>query len=147
MLLPFWERVSGPQYVLEIRNGEWLTPEFLKTLRQAGISLALSDFRGPDGFERKTFPHVGDYLDKPAEAVTGSVAYIRLIGDRWTMEQMTTTWKEQIVPRSSDLQQWAGAILEIAKSSKLDIYAYVNNHYAGHGPESARQLIQKLGLV
>ena len=51
------------------------------------------------------------------------------------------------MPRSSDLQQWAGAILEIVKSSKLDIYAYINNHYARHGPESARQLIQKLGLV
>ncbi len=83
----------------------------------------------------------------PAAAlVTGSVAFVRLIGDRWTMEQMTTTWKEQIVPRSSDLQQWAGAILEIARSSKLDIYAYANNHYAGHGPESVRRLIRELGL-
>ena len=49
--------------------------------------------------------------------------------------------------RSNDLQQWAGAIIEIAKSSKLDIFAYINNHYAGHGPESARRLIQKLGLA
>ena len=83
------------------------------------------------------------YEGMPAQGVL----VLRLIGDRWTREQMTTTWKELIVPRSSDLQQWAGAILEIAKSSKLDIYAYVNNHYAGHGPESARRLIRELGLV
>ena len=82
--LPY-ARVNWPAGIncnLFCMNGLYATPDFLKTLRSAGISLALSDFRGPDGFERKTFPHVGDYLDNPAEVVTGSVAYVRLIGDR-----------------------------------------------------------------
>ncbi len=63
--------------------------------------------RGPEDDVRSAA-----FLPDGRRVVTGSVAFVRLIGDRWTMEQMTTTWKEQIVLRSSDLQQWAGAILD-----------------------------------
>ena len=142
--LPFLERIPGPQYVLEVRNGEWLTPDFILTASNAGLSVAMTDFRGPDGFERKTFPHVDDFWGQEQTCSGGGIGYVRLIGDRYEIERITTTWEEQVVPRESELAQWAKAMKELAASSGMDVFAYINNHYAGHGPETASQLIKLL---
>ena len=42
-------------------------------------------------------------------------------------------WDKVIVDRHAELSQWAD-VLEKVGRIKIPIYAYANNHYAGHGP-------------
>ena len=77
--------------------------------------------------------------------VQGGFGLIRLIGDRYGIEDITKKWDKLIVDRSVPLQQWAEAILSMSRLHQAkDIFCYINNHYAGNGPETARQLIAEL---
>jgi uncharacterized protein YecE (DUF72 family) len=46
--------------------------------------------------------------------------------------------------RTSELERWARAIAAMARSMSA-VYGYVNNHFAGHSPASARQLQRLIG--
>jgi uncharacterized protein YecE (DUF72 family) len=46
--------------------------------------------------------------------------------------------------RTRELEQWSEAILMIIQKATA-VYGYVNNHFAGHSPASARQLQRLLG--
>jgi uncharacterized protein YecE (DUF72 family) len=42
-----------------------------------------------------------------------------------------------IVGRTDDLRNWAGLFRQFV-SRNLKVYAYANNHYAGHGPDTVK---------
>ena len=46
---------------------------------------------------------------------------------------------------SAELDAWA-AIIPLLQRQVREVYGYVNNHFAGHSPESVRMLQQRLGL-
>jgi uncharacterized protein YecE (DUF72 family) len=46
--------------------------------------------------------------------------------------------------RRRDLEAWALALATVP-GSVTKVYGYVNNHFAGHSPDSARQLQRLLG--
>jgi uncharacterized protein YecE (DUF72 family) len=48
------------------------------------------------------------------------------------------------VDRSREIEAWARILPSIA--SRIAVYGYFNNHFAGHSPSSARDLQQRLGL-
>ena len=48
------------------------------------------------------------------------------------------------VDRSREIEAWARILPSIA--SKIAVYGYFNNHFAGHSPASARELQSRLGL-
>jgi uncharacterized protein YecE (DUF72 family) len=50
------------------------------------------------------------------------------------------------VDRTSEIEQWAAILPEIAKKVRV-IYGYANNHFAGHSPATIRMLQTKLGQV
>jgi uncharacterized protein YecE (DUF72 family) len=58
--------------------------------------------------------------------------YIRWLGDRKGIEALTRTWDKTIIDRTDDLRNWAGLFRQFV-SRNLKVYAYANNHYAGHG--------------
>ncbi len=62
---------------------------------------------------------------------------MRWLGDRKGMETLTTTWDKTIINRTDDLQNWAGLFRQFV-SRNLKIYAYANNHYAGHAPDTVK---------
>jgi uncharacterized protein YecE (DUF72 family) len=51
---------------------------------------------------------------------------------------VTKTWDKPVVDRSADLRRVAQALRQIAASA--EVLVFVNNHYAGHGPATCRQL-------
>ena len=56
-----------------------------------------------------------------------------------TVEKQTTTWDKTVVDRTSDLNNWVDVFNSLASNSKvLKIFAFSNNHYAGHGPATAK---------
>jgi len=120
---------------VEIRNKNWLTPAFADCLRRHNAALVL--------VQQSWMPTPGDVMKK-LDVFTGPFAYLRLLGDRDAIEKITTTWNKVVVDRTDELKRVAQALTEL--SIKVPVLAFVNNHYAGFGPETAdtlRQLIKQ----
>ena len=115
------------RFVVEIRNRAWLDKRLTDLLREYNVALALTDIsRMPRPWEKKQF-----------DWVTTDFVYVRWLGDRKGMETLTTTWDKTIINRTDDLQNWAELFRQFV-SRNLKIYAYANNHYAGHGPDTVK---------
>jgi len=134
---PFFDRLDAflEEYAtrvplaVEIRNKWWLGREYFDLLRRRGASAALA--------EHSWMPPVDEMIAKH-DAVTGPFAYLRLIGDRHGIEKITTVWSDEVVDRQADLTRVAAALRTLAE--RVPVYTFANNHYAGHGPATARRL-------
>ena len=78
------------------------------------------------------------------DPVTGPFAFVRLIGDRESIEKITTTWEKIVMDRSAELAESARVIVSLAR--RVPVVVFANNHYAGHGPATVRALRALLGL-
>jgi uncharacterized protein YecE (DUF72 family) len=122
------------RFALEIRNQGWLGPELLDLLRKHNIAFALIDH---------------PWMSRPSELmrngdlVTSDFVYIRLLGDRYTIEQVTRIWDKTVVDRRRELMEWS-AVVDYLLSKEMKVYTYVNNHFAGHSPETLRQFLELL---
>jgi len=65
------------------------------------------------------------------------VAYVRWLGDRKGIEEVTKVWDKTVVDRSDDLRNWV-ELFRTFVTRNLKIFAYANNHYAGHGPATVK---------
>jgi uncharacterized protein YecE (DUF72 family) len=117
------------RYVVEIRNKEWLTAEFLEVLRECGVALALID----QSWMPVWMNDAEEWRRRGLDLVTTDFSYIRWLGDRKGIEEITKSWDKTVVDRLADLQKWVEACVVIRRRG-TEIYAYANNHYAGHGP-------------
>jgi uncharacterized protein YecE (DUF72 family) len=127
----FLQRVKNlptVRFVIEIRNKAWLDKRLIDLLRDHKVALALTDLSNmPRPWEVK------DGLD----LVTADFVYVRWLGDRKGIEALTTTWDKTVIDRTDDLKNWAGLFRQFL-SRNLKVYAYANNHYAGHGPGTVK---------
>lgn len=137
-LIPFLtELPEGHNFAIEIRNRDWLDAEFANLLRNHKIALVLQD--------RSWMPSPTELKFDP---ITAEWTYIRWLGNRKEIEGLTTTRDKTIVDRTTELNSWVDFCYQIRKRGVL-IYAYANNHYAGHAPatlEQFRKLWQAKGL-
>lgn len=121
---------TGLRFAVEVRNKTWLNDHLLNLLGEHRIALALIDH---------------PWMAPPAQLfgkkgiITGDFAYFRWLGDRHGIEKITTTWNETVIDRSADLQRWVPHIKDLL-DQHLDIFGYVNNHYAGYAPGNVEQL-------
>ena len=81
---------------VEIRNKGWIQPRLASLLRQHGVALALTDHAW---MQRPT--EVGQKVDP----VTAEFTYIRWLGDRHAIEEITQTWDKVLLDRSDNLQE------------------------------------------
>jgi uncharacterized protein YecE (DUF72 family) len=124
-LRPFLKKLpKGHKFTVEIRNKNWLVPQFIETLRERGVALALID--------QSWMPRPAQWFDK-LDPITADFTYVRWLGDRKGIEEQTKVWNEVIVDRRAELSDWA-EILGKVHRRKIQIFAYANNHYAGFGP-------------
>jgi uncharacterized protein YecE (DUF72 family) len=124
-LRPFLKKLpKGQKFAVEIRNKNWLVPQFVETLRERGVALTLID--------QAWMPRPAQWFEK-LDPITTDFTYVRWLGDRKGIEEKTKTWDKVIVDRSEDLAEWV-EVLKTAHKRKIQIYAYANNHYAGYGP-------------
>jgi uncharacterized protein YecE (DUF72 family) len=65
--------------------------------------------------------------------LTADFTYVRWLGDRKGIEEQTKVWDKVIVDRRVELSEWAEILGKVHKR-KIQIFAYANNHYAGHAP-------------
>lgn len=128
-LKPFLEKLpSEPRFALEIRNKYWLGPPLFDLLRKHNVALALID--------HPWMPRPKEYFAK-GDAITTDFTYIRWLGDRKAIEELTELWDKTIVDRSADLEEWVKACRNFL-SRKIRVFAFANNHYAGHAPTTLR---------
>ena len=135
---PFLEKLDrflsdlpdGFSYGVEIRNRNWLKKEYAELLRSYKVAMVLAD--------QAWMPH-GDEIEKKFDPVTSDHMYVRLIGDRKEIEAITKTWEKEVLDRSERLDRWADMLARTARR-QINSLVYVNNHYAGHAPETARRL-------
>ncbi|HSJ05579.1 MAG TPA: DUF72 domain-containing protein [Longimicrobiales bacterium] len=118
------------EFAVEFRDPAWFDARTADLLSENGVAMAVS---------------VGPWLADPAArevaaAAPGAFQYLR-----WMGAPRHQRLNESIVgQRTEDLGAWAATIRGAAKPI---VYAYFNNDYLGHSPDSARALQQWLGIT
>jgi uncharacterized protein YecE (DUF72 family) len=121
---------GGFSYAVEIRNRDWVTPEFAALCRRHRVALVLVDRIG--------MPH-GDEIAATLDPMTAPFGVVRLLGDRQRIERITTRWEKEVIDQGPRLERWAALLLLLATRDRR-IFVYANNHYAGHAPTTIRRL-------
>jgi uncharacterized protein YecE (DUF72 family) len=119
------------RFAVEIRNKAWLDERFTDLLREYNVALALTDTSFmPRPWEMK----------EQFDLVTADFGYVRWLGDRHGIEKVTQTWDKTVVDRTPDLKRWVDVLRDMIFNKKIrKLFAFSNNHYAGHGPATVKQ--------
>ena len=120
---------SGYKLAVEIRNERWLNDRLADLLREHNIALVLAD--------RKWMPMPNE-LAEAFDPITTDWTYIRWLGDRKSIEQITKTWDRTVVDRIHKLSSWVDYCQQVQRRG-VTIFAYANNHFGGHAPATVRQ--------
>jgi uncharacterized protein YecE (DUF72 family) len=129
-LKPFLKKLpKDHRFAVEIRNKSWLVPQFVETLRERGVALALID--------QSWMPRPAKWFEK-FDPITADFTYVRWLGDRKGIEKQTKVWDKIIVDRRAELSEWADILGKVHKR-KIQILAFANNHFAGFGPGTIEQ--------
>lgn len=133
---------AGVQTVVEVRNAKWVAPPLLDLLRAHGVALALTAYY--------TMPAPSRLLAGP-DPLTAPFAYVRFLGDHKRMDALIAQtrrerpkareWDELLLDRTQELRAWIVA-LRAWSSRAPELYAYINNHYAGCAPLTAAQVVE-----
>lgn len=125
---------AGYRFAVEVRNKTWINAALFEILHDHGVACCLIDH---------PWMSPPDQLFKHREIVTAPFVYVRWLGDRYGIEKITKVWNQTVVDRAKDLDCWVPHVRTLIEK-KIDVYGYVNNHYAGYAPENVDQLIEKL---
>lgn len=131
VLAEFLAGLSGEfRWAIELRDPKWLTKKTLDLLTERRVALTLSDGR----WLRRT--RVFECARQP----TADFAYVRWMGANRTI----TDYSKVQLDRGADLSAWGEALTALSQRVRT-VFGYVNNHYQGHSPETARDLQRRVG--
>ena len=121
---------------VEFRQRGWFTEGVLALLADHGVAPALSDGRW---VPRRWLLALAEQY---AERSPAAFAYVRWMGpDRALVDHSRVQ-----VDRTGELDAWARAVAALAAAGDgRTVYGYTSNYFAGHAPESARDLQRRLG--
>ncbi|MEO6928454.1 MAG: DUF72 domain-containing protein [Casimicrobiaceae bacterium] len=138
-VLGYGSDVRPLRHALEVRHASFVTPRFIKMLRDEGVALVVADTAG-------RWP---EYLD-----VTTDFVYVRLHG---ASELYRSGYSDaQIDMWAARIDRWRqGSIAEgprIARAaakarSGRDVFCYFDNTDKVHAPHNAQRLLAQLGLA
>lgn len=118
-------------FAVELRNKNWLTSQFADLLREHNVALVLQD--------QSWMPGYGE-LESKFDPITADWTYIRWLGDRKGIEQLTTTWNKEVIDRSESMRNWVDVCYRI-QNRGVTIFAYANNHYSGFAPGTLKMFL------
>jgi uncharacterized protein YecE (DUF72 family) len=113
------------RFAVEFRQRGWIHDGVLALLAEHGVALTLTDARW---IPRKQMMQL-------AAQPTTDFVYVRWMGP----DRAIVDYSRIQVDRMRELELWAGVLWPLATKGR-SVYGFVNNHFAGHSPESARQL-------
>jgi uncharacterized protein YecE (DUF72 family) len=115
---------------VEVRNKAWKTAALGDCLRRHNAVWVLPD--------QAWMPGPLSVVER-LDVVTGPFAYLRLLGDRAPVDALTPTLDHIVIDRGEQVAEDARAIRIL--SQRVPVVAFINNHFAGYAPETARQLV------
>jgi uncharacterized protein YecE (DUF72 family) len=118
------------QFAIEFRQRGWIDDGVLELLAEHNIAVALSDARW---IPRKTMLSL-------AAKPTADFAYVRWMGPNRDI----VDYSHIQFDRTRELEAWSEVLAPLGQKVKT-VWAYANNHFAGHSPETARQIMRLLG--
>jgi uncharacterized protein YecE (DUF72 family) len=131
-LAQFLDKLPGDaRFAVEFRQRGWINDSVLQMLTEHNAALALTDARW---IPRKTMLAL-------AERPTADFTYVRWMGPNRDIVDYSRIQHD----RTRELEEWSEALLMLIQKVRA-VYGYVNNHFAGHSPFSARQLQRMLGV-
>jgi len=113
------------RFAIEFRQRGWIHDGVLALLAEHNVALALTDARW---IPRKQMMSL-------AMRPTADFAYVRWMG----ADRSLVDYSRIQIDRTRDLESWASLLWPIGEQGR-DVYGYVNNHFAGHSPATAREL-------
>jgi len=113
------------RFAVEFRQRSWIHDGVIALLAEHGVALALTDARW---IPRKQMLML-------ASRPTADFHYVRFMGANRDL----VDYSRIQIDRTRELETWAG-VLWPATAQQRDTWVYANNHFAGHSPETARQL-------
>ena len=124
------------RFAVEVRHHRWMRddalPDLLSLLAEHNVALALSD--------GKWIPR--ETMTELALRPTADFHYVRWMGPNRDL----TDFSRVQVDRSAEIEAWAGVLRALQGPGRgMDVFGYMNNHFAGHSPASARDLQRLLG--
>lgn len=123
------------RYAVELRNKGWIGARYLALLGRYGAAAVLIDH---------------PYMPGPRQQlelgmVTTDFTYARLLGDRQAIGKKTSAWDKVVEDKSALVSQWAEALrLATSRHGATTAWAFSNNHFAGHSPQTSDQLRVRL---
>jgi uncharacterized protein YecE (DUF72 family) len=136
-LEPFLKTPPGKfRFAVEIRNQEWVDGNLLDLLRHYKIGLVLTD--------QSRMLRPWEY-SSDLDFLTADFAYVRLLGDRQSIEAQTQVWNRVIVDRQEEFWQWAREVEAILRRIR-HVFLYANNHYQGYSPGTAEKVLKRVCL-
>ena len=118
------------RFAIEFRQRGWIHDGLLALLAEHDVALTLSDGRW---IQRKQMLAL-------AARPTADFLYVRWMGP----DQGIVDYSRIQVDRTAEIEAWVGVLWPYAEQGR-EVFGYVNNHFAGHSPESARELQRLLG--
>ncbi len=113
------------RFAVEFRRRTWINDGVLAILADHGVALALTDGRW---IPRKQMLAL-------ASRPTTSFLYVRLMGP----DRDIVDYSRVQMDRTNELELWSGVLWPASELART-VYVYVNNHFAGNSPASAREL-------
>jgi uncharacterized protein YecE (DUF72 family) len=113
------------RFAIEFRQKGWIHDGVLALLAEHEVALALSEGRW---IPKKQMLQL-------AERPTANFIYLRLMG----ADEGIVDYSRIQIDRSRDLETWANVLWPYAEQGR-EAFVYINNHFAGHSPSSARDL-------
>jgi uncharacterized protein YecE (DUF72 family) len=118
------------RFAVEFRQRGWIHEGILALLAEYNVAVALSDGRW---IPRRTMLEL-------AAHPTADFSYVRWMGPNREIVDYSRIQHD----RTRELELWATVLVPLAQRVTA-VYGYVNNHFAGHSPASARQIQRLLG--
>ena len=118
------------KFAVEFRQRGWINDGVLALLAEHGVALTITDARW---IPRKQMLAL-------AKRPTADFIYFRWMGGN----REIVDYSRIQIDRTRELEQWSDVLATLAKV-RVKVYGYVNNHFAGHSPQSVRELQLLLG--
>lgn len=121
-------------FAIEVRNKWWIDERLLELSRAHRRPLAMIDH---------PWMHAPEILDGLLDV--SKFSYIRLLGDRKGIEEITKSFHEEVVDRSPGIARWASIAARRSRAGET-VHVYVNNHYSGYAPAAIEQFLRSYAL-
>ena len=134
--------MDGAQLAIEFRSPSWFDGEEPEALLAShDVAWVWNDLE-PQAADAKRVPRA---IDDPANLrdTSSKVIYVRLSGSH-TGKKTHYTPRED---RGDELRRWADLVKQqLNKRPSRTAYVMISDHYAGVGPDTARELTELLGV-